>query len=98
MMLAVVIVLLLNSLLLINSNIDPHSRETPHEGRNLVINVGLPKSGTESLHFALQNVGIKSGHYYVHSTLCNMIYPVNSITVGGHYVNKTTYPRIESIV
>ena len=42
MMLAVVIVLLLNSLLLINSNIDPHSRETPHEGRNLVINVGLP--------------------------------------------------------
>jgi len=97
MMFAVVIVLLLlNSLLLINSKIDPHSRETPHEGRNLVINVGLPKSGTESLHFALQNVGIKSGHYYVHSTLCNMIYPVNSITVGGHYVNKTTYPRIES--
>ena len=68
----------------------------PHEGENLVINVGLPKSGTESLHFALESVGIKSAHYLVDPRLCSMIYPVKSVTVGGHYVNKTTYPRIQS--
>ena len=68
----------------------------PHEGENLVINVGLPKSGTESLHFALQSVGIKSAHYLVDPRICSMIYPVSSVTVGGHYVNKTTYPTISS--
>jgi len=82
--------------LLTSGRIDPHSRERPHEGQNLVINVGLPKSGTESLHLALAKVGIKSGHYYVDPKLCSMIYPVQSVTVGGHYVNKTTYPRIDA--
>ena len=88
--------LFFNLIVSVYSKIDPHSREKPHEGNNLVINVGLPKSGTESLHFALTNVGIRSGHYYVDPKLCSMIYPIRSITVGGHYVNETIYPRIDS--
>lgn len=32
---------------------------------NLVILVGLPKSGTTSLHFGLTELGVKSAHYEV---------------------------------
>lgn len=49
---------------------------------NLVIMVGLPKSGLASIHTGLTNLGIKSAHWEVPNSICNKKYPVSVVTVG----------------
>jgi len=49
---------------------------------NLIIIVGLPKSGTTSIHSGLLELGIKSAHWEVPDKLCSRVYPVDEVIVG----------------
>lgn len=64
---------------------------------NLVILVGLPKSGTSSVHEAIVSLHIKSAHFAVdghHAVLCDGKYPIKEVKVKG--VTETTWNQIDN--
>ena len=67
------------------------------QGEKLIINLGLPKSGTESMHTSFWTIHKRSAHWAINGnnkTLCRKYYPVDSTTVGGNLTRRTTYPRV----
>jgi len=66
-------------------------------GENLIILVGLPKSGTQSMDTSLSLLNIKSVHWILSGSdtkLCENIYPVKNVTVGGYLNPRVTLPQI----
>lgn len=55
--------------------------------------VGLPKSGTTSIHDALRRLHIKSAHFSVPARFCN--YPINEVTVGGNSTKATIWHEVD---
>ena len=67
------------------------------QGEKLIILVGLPKSGTESMHTSFWTIHLKSAHWAINGnnkTLCTPYYPIESVSVGGNLTTHTTYSKI----
>jgi hypothetical protein len=81
----------------VKANNIPDTKVSDDQGEQLIINLGLPKSGTESLHTSFWTIHKRSAHWAINGnnkTLCRKYYPVDSVTVGGNLSPRTTYPRI----
>ena len=64
--------------------------------KNIIINLGLPHSGSDLIHAALLKLGISSMVSISPQQLCPVSsFPVHNVTVGGINVPKTFYPNIQ---
>lgn len=80
------------------NNTNDNTIDNTNQGEKLIILVGLPKSGTESMHTSFWTIHLKSAHWAINGnnkTLCNKYYPIDSITIGGKLSPQTTYSRIQ---
>jgi len=78
MIIIIYLLLILSLLLIVNSdhhhhhedmNMDSLSSSLPSPIDNLIILVGLPKSGTTSIYEALVKLGVKSNHHHVEKVI-----------------------------
>lgn len=105
--------LLLLALLLAIRCLRPSSGKRQHDGdkaKNLIILVGLPKSGTTTLHDAFLNHGIQSIHFHVpyqadnlnaYQKEVDLLCPddvVPAVTVGGNSTRAVFWHAIEGLI
>ena len=59
---------------------------------SIIINLGMPKSGTTSLDFALKKLHVKTSHqvYWCDDKWT----PLNKTTVGGNFTEKIVWPSV----
>jgi len=70
-------------------------REHNRKSADLIILVGLPKSGTTAVHDTFLERGISSVHHHVEEHVHQLCppdeFPIDGVTVGGNATGRTTY-------
>lgn len=65
-------------------------------GKKIIINLGLPKSGGQLINSGLSKLGISTVNWNSPHEFCpDSSFPVANVTVGGIDVPKTFYPTIQ---
>jgi len=90
MIIIIFLLLILSLLLIVNSdhhhhedmNMDSLSSSLPSPIDNLIILVGLPKSGTTSIYEALVKLGVKSNHHHVEKVIIMIIITLVIIVIS----------------